>query len=322
LEAGRLHFQGGPEVLIFEDIATPALSANDVLVKIQAGGVNFIDTYQRSGLYKIPLPSTLGLEGSGIVGSVGEEVTGFKKGDRVAYTNIPSSFAEFAAVPENKLLALPETVSFNEGAAILLQGCTSHSLCHFAYSVKIDDVCLVHAAAGGVGLLLTQTIKMLGGTDIATVSAPAKEALAKAAGADHTILYTETDFEEEVNALTDGKGVNVAFDSVGKTTFERSINCLKPLGSMVLYGNANGPVTQFNPSNLAPKGSLFLTRPTIFDYLSNRETLEWRSGDLFRWIAQGKLKLRLEHCYPLSAASSAHTALEGRATTGKIILNP
>jgi NADPH2:quinone reductase len=322
LEAGRLHFQGGPEVLIFEDIATPALSANDVLVKIQAGGVNFIDTYQRSGLYKIPLPSTLGLEGSGIVGSVGEEVTGFKKGDRVAYTNIPSSFAEFAAVPENKLLALPETVSFNEGAAILLQGCTSHSLCHFAYSVKIDDVCLVHAAAGGVGLLLTQTIKMLGGTDIATVSAPAKEALAKAAGADHTILYTETDFEEEVNALTDGKGVNVAFDSVGKTTFERSINCLKPLGSMVLYGNANGPVTQFNPSNLAPKGSLFLTRPTIFDYLSDRETLEWRSGDLFRWIAQGKLKLRLEHCYPLSAASSAHTALEGRATTGKIILNP
>ena len=322
MKAVRVHSQGSPEVLIFEDIATPAVLANVVLVKIEAVGVNFIDTYQRSGLYKIPLPSTLGLEGAGIVDSVGEEVTRFRKGDRVAYTNIPGSYAEFAAVPEDKLLALPETVPFNEGAAILLQGCTSHFLCHSTYPVKLGDICLVHAAAGGVGLLLTQMIKMLGGTVIATVSTPAKAALAKAAGADHTILYTETDFEEEVNALTDGKGVNVAFDSVGKTTFERSINCLKPLGTMVLYGNASGPVTQFNPGSLGPKGSLFLTRPTIFDYLSDRETLEWRSGDLFRWIAQGKLKLRLEHCYPLSAASSAHTALEGRATTGKIILNP
>lgn len=322
MKAVRVHSQGGPEVLVYEDIAVPTLSANDVLVKIEAVGVNFIDTYQRSGLYQIPLPAILGLEGAGIVDSVGEQVTRFKKGDRVAYTNIPGSYAEFAAVPEDKLVALPTTVSFNEGAAILLQGCTAHFLCHSTYPVKPGDVCLVHAAAGGVGLLLTQMIKMLGGTVIATVSTTEKAELAKTAGADHTILYTQTDFEEEVRVLTDGKGVNVAFDAVGKTTFEQSINCLKPLGTMVLYGNASGPVAEFNPASLGRKGSLFLTRPTIFDYLADRETLEWRSGDLFRWIAQGKLKLRLEHCYSLIDASGAHAALEGRATTGKIILNP
>lgn len=322
MKAVRVHSQGGPEVLVYEDIAAPTLSANDVLVKIEAVGVNFIDTYQRSGLYQIPLPAILGLEGAGIVDSVGEQVTRFKKGDRVAYTNIPGSYAEFAAVPEDKLVALPTTVSFNEGAAILLQGCTAHFLCHSTYPVKPGDVCLVHAGAGGVGLLLTQMIKMLGGTVIATVSTTEKADLAKTAGADHTILYTQTDFEEEVRVLTDGKGVNVAFDAVGKTTFEQSINCLKPLGTMVLYGNASGPVAEFNPASLGRKGSLFLTRPTIFDYLADRETLEWRSGDLFRWIAQGKLKLRLEHCYSLIDASGAHAALEGRATTGKIILNP
>lgn len=322
MKAVRVHSQGGPEVLVYEDVAAPALLPNDVLVKIEAVGVNFIDTYQRSGLYQIPLPSILGLEGAGIVDSVGEQVTRFKKGDRVAYTNIPGSYAEFAAVPEEKLVTLPATISFNEGAATLLQGCTAHFLCHSTYPVKPGDVCLVHAAAGGVGLLLTQMIKMLGATVVATVSTPAKATLAKIAGADHAILYTQTDFEEEVKALTNGKGVDVVFDAVGKTTFEKSINCLKALGTMVLYGNASGPVTEFNPAILGRKGSLFLTRPTIFDYLADRETLDWRSGDLFRWIAQGKLKLRLEHCYPLIDASSAHAALEGRATTGKIILNP
>lgn len=322
MKAIRVHSQGQPNVLVYEDIAAPTLSPTEVLVKIEAVGVNFIDTYQRSGLYQIPLPCVLGLEGAGIVDSVGEQVTRFKKGDRVAYTNIPGSYAEFAAVPEDKLVTLPTSVSFNEGAATLLQGCTAHFLCHSTYVVKPDDVCLVHAAAGGVGLLLTQMIKMLGATVIATVSTPAKAALAKTAGADHTILYTQTNFEEEVKILTDGKGVNVVFDAVGKTTFEKSINCLKPLGTMVLYGNASGQVTEFNPAILGRKGSLFLTRPTIFDYLADRETLEWRSGDLFRWIAQGKLTLRIEHCYPLMDASSAHAALEGRATTGKIILNP
>lgn len=322
MKAIRVHNQGGPEVLTLEDIAIPELPEDGVLVKIEAVGVNFIDTYQRSGLYKIPLPSTLGLEGAGVVESIGSKVSRFQKGDRVAYTNIPGAYAEFAAVPEDKLVSLPDSISFNEGAAILLQGCTAHFLCHSTYPVKPGDICLVHAAAGGVGLLLTQMIKNLGGTVIATVSTPAKAALAKAAGADHTILYTETDFEQEVMSLTDGNGVNVAFDSVGKTTFEKSINSLKRLGTMVLYGNASGPVTEFNPGSLGPKGSLFLTRPTIFDYLADRETLEWRSSDLFQWIAQGKLKLRLEHCYPLADASDAHIALEGRATTGKIILNP
>lgn len=322
MRAIRVNQQGGPEVLAYEELPTPSLATGENLVKIEAVGVNFIDTYQRSGLYKIPLPSTLGLEASGTIAAVGPGTSRFKVGDRVAYTNVPGAYAEFAAVPEEKLVALADDVSFAQGAAIMLQGCTAHFLSHSTYPVKPNDLCLVHAAAGGVGLLLTQMIKMRGGQVIATVSTPAKATLAKAAGADHVILYSEADFEEEVRSITAGKGVNVAYDSVGKTTFEKSIDCLAKMGTMVLYGNASGPVTEFNPATLGPKGSLFLTRPTLFDYLADRETLEWRSNDLFSWIAQGKLALRLEHSYPLANASDAHTDLEARKTTGKVVLVP
>ncbi len=322
MKAIRVNGYGGPEVLSYEELPPPQLAAGENLVKIEAIGINFIDTYQRSGLYQIPLPSTLGLEAAGTIAAVGPGTSRFKLGDRVAYTNVPGAYAEFAAVPEDKIVALSDGVSFAEGAAAMLQGCTAHFLSHSTYLVKPGDTCLVHAAAGGVGLLLTQMIKMRGGNVIATVSTAAKAELAKAAGADHVVLYSEVDFEEEVRALTNGKGVAVAYDSVGKTTFEKSINCLAKMGTMVLYGNASGPVTEFNPATLGPKGSLFLTRPTLFDYLADRKTLEWRSNDLFAWIAEGKLSLRLEHSYKLADASAAHSDLEARKTTGKVILVP
>jgi NADPH2:quinone reductase len=306
----------------YEDVDMPAVGDTDVLVKVEAAGINYIDTYQRSGLYQIPLPATLGLEAAGTVQETGTAVTHISKGDRVAYTSVLGAYAEYAAVPEEKLVALPEAVSFNEGAAAMLQGCTAHYLCKSTYPVKAGDRCLIHAAAGGVGLLLIQMVKNAGGFVIGTVSTEEKAELARAAGADEVILYTEQDFEAEVKRITDGAGVNVAYDSVGKTTFEKSIDCLAPLGYMVLYGNASGPVTEFNPATLGPKGSLFLTRPTLFAYTADRESLEWRSGDVFKWIGDGSLKLRIEHFYPLEEVQEAHTALEGRKTTGKVILTP
>jgi NADPH2:quinone reductase len=300
----------------------PDLDDGNVLVKIEAAGINFIDTYQRSGLYQIPLPATLGLEAAGVVNGLGNGVSRFKVGDRVAYTSVAGAYAEYAAVPQDKLVRLPAGVSFNEGAAAMLQGCTAHYLSQSTYPIKEGDSCLIHAAAGGVGLILIQMAKLAGAFVIGTVSTEEKAELARAAGADEVILYTETDFEAEVKRITDGKGVNVAYDSVGKTTFEKSIDCLAPLGYMVLYGNASGPVTEFNPATLGPKGSLFLTRPTLFAYLADREALEWRSGDVFNLIETGKLKLRVEHFYPLAEVQEAHRALEGRKTTGKVILTP
>lgn len=322
MKAVRVMEYGGPEAMSYEEIDIPGLSENDVLVKIEASGINYIDTYQRSGLYQIPLPATLGLEAAGTVEEVGSAVNKFKAGDRVAYTSVPGAYAEYAAVPEEKLVMLPAGVDFNQGAAAMLQGCTAHYLCKSTYAVKAGDRCLIHAAAGGVGLLLIQMVKNAGGFVIGTVSTEEKAALAKAAGADEVILYTEQDFEAEVKRITAGAGVNVAYDSVGKSTFQKSIDCLSKLGTMVLYGNASGPVTEFNPATLGPKGSLFLTRPTLFDYTADRESLEWRSSDVFNWIADGSLKLRLEHFYPLSEVQQAHRDLEGRKTTGKIILTP
>ncbi len=322
MKAVRVNEFGGPEALSVEDIEVPVAAEGEALIKVEAAGINFIDTYQRSGLYQIPLPSTLGLEAAGTVEAVGPGAKHFKVGDRVAYTNVAGAYADYAAVPEDKLVSLPEGVSYAQGAAAMLQGCTAHYLCQSTYQVKAGDRCLVHAAAGGVGLLLIQMIKMLGGTVIGTCSTEAKAELARQAGADEVILYSEQDFEEEVKRLTNGEGVNVAYDSVGKATFEKSINCLSRFGYMVLYGNASGPVTEFNPATLGPKGSLFLTRPTLFDYLASREDLDWRSGDLFNWIADGKLSLRLEHFFPLAEARAAHEALEGRQTTGKVILTP
>lgn len=322
MKAVRVKEHGGPEVMSYEDVDVPELGANDVLVKIEAAGINYIDTYQRSGLYQIPLPATLGLEGAGTVEEIGPEVTLFAKGDRVAYTSVLGSYAEYAAVPEAKLVNVPDGVSFAEGAAAMLQGCTAHYLSQSTYPIKNGDSCLIHAAAGGVGLLLIQMAKMAGAFVIGTCSTEEKAELARAAGADEVILYSETDFEPEVKRITEGRGVNVVYDSVGKDTFDRSIDCLQPLGYMVLYGNASGPVTEFNPATLGPKGSLFLTRPTLFAYTADRESLVWRSSDVFNWINEGKLKLRVEHFFPLAEAQEAHRALEGRKTTGKVILTP
>lgn len=322
MQAVRINQQGGPEVLQIEEVDIPEIGPKDVLIKVESAGVNFIDTYQRSGLYKIPLPTTLGLEAAGTIAATGSEITQFKQGDRVASTNVAGAYAQYAAVAEAKVVHLPESVSFDQGAATLLQGCTAHYLCYSTYAAKPGDICLVHAGAGGVGLLLTQLLKMLGATVITTVSTPAKAELSHLAGADHTILYVESDFEEEVMSITNGAGVHVAYDSVGKTTFEKSINCLRRFGMIVLYGNSSGPVTQFNPATLAPKGSLFLTRPSLFDYIADREDLVWRSRDLFNWLAQDQLSLRIEHRYPLQQSREAHVALEGRSTTGKIVLNP
>lgn len=322
MKAVRVKEYGGPEVMSYEDIETPSPAENEVLVKVEAAGINYIDTYQRSGLYQIPLPATLGLEAAGTVTETGSAVSRFKVGDRVAYTNVAGAYADFAAVPEDKLVSLPEGVSFDQGAAAMLQGCTAHYLCQSTYKVQSGDRCLIHAAAGGVGLILIQMVKMMGGFVIGTVSTEGKAQLAKEAGADEVILYSQQDFEAEVKRITDGAGVNVAYDSVGKSTFEKSIDCLSRFGHMVLYGNASGPVTEFNPATLGPKGSLFLTRPTLFDYLATREDLDWRSGDVFNWIAEGKLDLRLEHFFPLAEVQQAHQALEGRQTTGKVILKP
>ena len=322
MKAIRVNEHGGPEVLAFVDVDTPCIGEGEVLLKIESAGINFIDTYQRSGLYQIPLPSTLGLEAAGTVVETGANVTGLNIGDRVAYTNVAGAYAEFAAVPADKLVAIPEGVSFDQGAAAMLQGCTAHYLCMSTYPVKAGDRCLIHAAAGGVGLLLIQMVKMLGGFVIGTVSTEAKAELARDAGADEVILYTEQDFHSEVMRVNDGAGVNVAYDSVGNATFAKRIDCLARFGHMVLYGNASGPVTEFNPATLGPKGSLFLTRPTLFDYLASREDLEWRSGEVFTWIKDGTLKLRAEHFYPLAEATAAHQALEGRQTTGKVILKP
>lgn len=322
MKAVRVNAFGGPDALSVEDIDIPVAGDGEVLVKVEAAGINYIDTYQRSGLYQIPLPSTLGLEAAGTVEAVGSGVSQFAVGDRVAYTGVAGAYAEYAIAPADKLVGLPDGVSFNEGAAAMLQGCTAHYLCQSTYPVKAGDRCLVHAAAGGVGLILIQMIKMIGGYVIGTCSTPEKAELAKQAGADEVILYSEQDFEEEVKRITDGAGVNVAYDSVGKATFDKSIECLSRFGYMVLYGNASGPVTEFNPATLGPKGSLFLTRPTLFDYIATREDLEWRTGDVFKWIAEGKLKLRLEHFFPLLEAQAAHEALEGRLTTGKVILTP
>lgn len=313
---------GGPEVMTYGNRDQPTPGATEALVKIEAAGINYIDTYQRTGLYPIPLPATLGLEGAGIIEAIGKDVTMFAVGDRVAYTSALGAYAEYAAVDQSKLVAIPDGVSTQQAAASMLQGCTAHYLSHSTYKLAKGETCVIHAGAGGVGLLLTQIAKNIGAHVITTVSTEAKAELSRGAGADEVILYTEQDFEAEVKRLTDGAGVHVVYDSVGLSTFEKSLNCLRRFGMMVLYGNASGPVTQFNPATLGPRGSLFLTRPTLFDYTAARADLEWRAGDFMSWVRDGKVKLRMEHNYPLAEAQEAHRALEGRKTTGKVLLIP
>lgn len=320
MKAIQVKRTGGPEVLELADLAVPEAKGNEAVVKIAASGVNFIDVYYREGRYKAVLPFVPGQEGAGQITSVGPGVKQLKVGDRVAYTAIMGSYAEYAVVPEDRLVKIPQGVSYQQAAAAMLQGMTAHYLSHDTYRLKKGETALVHAAAGGVGLLLVQMAKNIGARVIGTVSTEEKAKLARDAGADDIILYTQSDFEIETRKLTDGYGVDVVYDSVGKTTFEKGLNVLRPRGYMVLFGGSSGAVPPFDLIQLSQKGSLYVTRPTLAHYIATREDLEWRSGDVFGMIAAGKLKLRIDHTYPLQDAALAHHDMESRKTTGKLLL--
>lgn len=322
MKAVRVHELGGPEAMRFEEVADPTPKAGEAVVLVEAAGVNFIDTYHRTGLYKVPLPYTLGQEGAGTVEAVAPDVVGVRPGDRVAWAGVGGSYAQEAAVPDAKLVRLPPGVSSRDGAAAMLQGMTAHYLATSTYPLKPGDTCLVHAAAGGVGLLLCQIAKMRGARVIGTAGSEEKMQLARGAGADETIDYVKQDFEAEVKRITGGKGVQVVYDGVGKAVFEKSLNCLAPRGTMVTFGNSSGPVPPVEPLTLSQKGSLYLTRPTLFHYIATRAELEARAGDVLGWIASGKLKIRIGAEFPLASAADAHRALEGRKTTGKVLLIP
>jgi NADPH:quinone reductase len=318
----RIHNFGGPDVLALDETPIPEPKAGEARVKLEAIGVNFIDIYHRTGLYPLPTPFTLGMEGAGIVDAVGDGANEIKKGDRVAYAMVPGAYADYAIVPAAKLAPVPQKVDAKTAAALMLQGMTAHYLTHSTYALKSGETTLVHAAAGGVGLLLVQIAKMLGARVIGTVSTEAKAQLAKQAGADEVILYTQTDFLPEVKRLTDGRGVHVVYDSVGATTFEKSLDCLRPRGYLVLFGQSSGAVAPLDPGKLAAKGSLFLTRPSLTHYTLDRAELLQRSGALFQWIAAGQLKVRIDKIFPMAQAADAQRLLEGRQTTGKLVLVP
>src|SRR4249920_133503 len=322
MKAIRAIAPGGPEVLRYEDTPEPTPKAGEATVKIDAAGINYIDVYQRSGQYKLNLPLTLGLEAGGTVTAVGPNVTEVKVGDKVAYTGVAGAYAQYAAVPAARLVTLPAGLSTRQGAAAMLQGLTAHYLACSTYPLKSGDTCLVHAAAGGVGLLLCQIAKLRGARVIGTVSTDEKAKLAREAGADETIIYTRQDFEAEVKRMTDGKGVQVVYDAVGKTTWDKSLNSLAPRGLIALYGASSGPIGQIDPQIFNAKGSLFLTRPSLGHYTATRDELLQRAGEVLGWVRDGKLKLRMEFEFPLKDAAEAHRALEGRKTTGKVLLTP
>ncbi len=313
---------GGPEVLSYESAPVPEPGAGQARVKIEAAGLNFIDIYHRTGLYSVPLPTVLGMEAAGTVDAVGPEVTGLKPGDRVAYAMQLGAYAEYAIVPVGKLVLVPDRVDTHQAAAVMLQGMTAHYLSHSTYRIQDGDTVLIHAAAGGVGQLLVQMAKRRGARVIGTVSTQEKARLAAEAGADHVILYTQTDFEEEVRQFTGGAGLEVVYDSVGQATFDKSLNCLKPRGYMVLFGQSSGPVAPFNIGTLAAKGSLYLTRPILGNYVAEQEELLKRAGDLFGWMAAGELKVHIDRTFSLAEAAEAHRYMEGRETKGKVLLIP
>jgi|SRR5579862_7146282 len=313
---------GGPEVMKLGDVPVPVPGAGQALVKIAASGVNFIDVYFRMGLYKAELPFTPGSEASGLVESVGAGVTVVKPGDRVAYAMARGSYSEYALVPADQLVPLPDSVDFQTAAAAMLQGMTAHYLTHSTFPLKRGDKALVHAAAGGAGGLIVQMAKMLGATVYGTVGSDAKAAIAKEAGVDEAIVYTRQDFATEVKRLTDGKGVDVVYDSVGASTFLKGLDILRPRGLMALFGQSSGSVQPIDPGILNPKGSLFLTRPSLAHHVLTREELLWRANDVLGWIGAGKLKLRIDKTYPLGDAAEAHRDLEGRKTAGKLLLIP
>ena len=320
MKAIQVKQPGGPEVLELVDVSVPEAKTNEAVVKLAASGVNFIDVYQREGRYRVPLPFVLGQEGAGVVTAVGSNVASVKAGDRVAWTGLLGAYAEFAAVPADRLVGIPEGVTDQQAAATMLQGMTAHYLCHDTYPLKRGETALVHAAAGGVGLLLVQMAHNIGARVLATVSTEEKAKLARDAGADEIILYTKSDFEAEARRLTNGQGVHVVYDSVGKTTFEKGLNVLRPRGMMVLFGGSSGAVPPFDLIALSQKGSLYVTRPTLANYIATREELMSRSSAVFAMISSGKLKLRIAHTYPLAEAQRAHRDLEGRKTTGKLLL--
>jgi NADPH2:quinone reductase len=313
---------GGVEVLTLVDIPTPKPKPNEVIVKIAAAGVNYIDVYFREGRYPITAPFIIGQEASGQVSEVGTDVKDFKAGDCVAYTGITGAYAEYEAVPADRLVRVPAGITDQQAAAAMLQGMTAHYLVYSTYPLKKGETCLIHAAAGGVGLLLVQLAKSLGARVIGTVSTEEKANLAREAGADEVIFYTRQDFEAETKRLSGGKGVHVVYDGVGKTTFDQDLNVLRPRGYLVLFGASSGPVPPFDLSKLAQKGSLFVTRPTLVNYIASHEELIQRSTDILNMITSGKLKLRIEHLYPLREAQQAHRDLEARKTTGKLLLIP
>ena len=313
---------GSPEALEVVDLPQPVPGPKQALVKVEASGINFIDVYFRTGLYKADLPLTPGMEAAGVVEAVGPEVTEVKVGDRVVYAMARGSYAEYAVVPAWQLVKTPDGVDSHAAAAAMLQGMTAHYLTHSTYPLKKGDTVLLHAAAGGAGLLVAQMAKMLGARVIGTVSTDAKAALATEAGADDIVFYTRQDFEVEVKRLTAGRGVDVVYDSVGKTTFLKGLNCLRPRGMMALFGQSSGSVDPFDPGLLAAKGSLFLTRPSLAQYAATREELLSRAGDVLKWVQSGALKIRIEKTYGLSSAPQAHRDLEGRKTAGKLLLLP
>jgi len=313
---------GGPEAMEVVELPVPQPKANEAVVKLAASGVNFIDVYHREGRYKVALPFIPGQEGAGVVTEVGAEVKSVKAGDRVAWSGPLGSYAEYAALPADRLVPIPQSVSDQQAAAAMLQGMTAHYLSHDTFPLKKGETALVHAAAGGVGLLLVQMAHNIGARVIATVSNEAKANLASEAGADEIILYTHADFEAETKRLTGGKGVDVVYDSVGKTTFDKGLNILRPRGMMVLFGGSSGAVPPFDLITLSHKGSLYVTRPTLANYIATRQDLLARSSAVFNMVAAGKLKLRIEHTYPLAEAQRAHRELEGRKTTGKLLLIP
>jgi NADPH:quinone reductase len=313
---------GGPEAMEYLELPVPQPKANEAVVKLAASGVNFIDVYFREGRYKTTLPFTPGQEGAGVVTAVGAEVKSLKVGDRVAWTTVLGAYAQYAAVPADRLVTIPQGVSEEQAAATMLQGMTAHYLSHDTYPLQRGEATLIHAAAGGVGLLLVQMAHNIGAKVIATVSTEEKAKLAREAGADDVILYTQIDFESETKRLMNGKGFDVIYDSVGKTTFEKGLNLLRPRGMMVLFGGSSGAAPPFDLITLSQKGSLYVTRPSLANYIATREELVARSKAVFNMIAAGTLKLRAEHNYPLEQAQQAHRDLEGRKTTGKILLIP
>ena len=326
MKAIRVHQQGDVSNLKLEQIPTPIPGPGEARIKLSHAGLNFIDVYQRNGTYKIPLPSTLGMEGAGAIDAlgprdgVGDLEPGLSLGARVAYPSHLGAYAEYAIIQTSELVPISEGVTNALAAAVMLQGATAHYLAKSTFKLEPGHTCLVHAAAGGVGLLLVQIAKKCGARVIGTVSSDEKAALAKAAGADEIIMYTQSDFELEVLRLTDGHRLDVIYDSVGQTTFLKGLNVLKPRGMMVLYGASSGPVEAFNPQLLNQKGSLFVTRPALGHHLLDRNELMWRIGDLFNWIAKGELDVRIDRTFKLEEAAQAHEYIEARGTKGKVLL--